>query len=227
MQKNITNCTSTVIESPIKKDSDIKRRSTHVRSLTYEESEQSSLDTPTKRPVRRAASIRSKTKYRESPEKIDISSDDEGSDNYDLSKEPASSESSDTDDSVVSDDIPSPSKENSVKCNKRFTLKKSKAQKSSRSEQIKHNSAIKKKQMTPRIPSRKIPLPSIVSPLQEAQMRLHVAAVPQDLPCREEEFYEILAFTEGKIVDGTGGCMYISGLPGTNTIRFITAVFVI
>ena len=73
MQKNITNCTSTVIESPIKKDSDIKRRSTHVRSLTYEESEQSSLDTPTKRPVRRAASIRSKTKYRESPEKIDIS----------------------------------------------------------------------------------------------------------------------------------------------------------
>merc|ERR1712223_956508 len=123
MQKNITNCTSTAIESPIKKDSDIKRRSTHVRSLTYEESEQSSLDTPTKRPVRRTASIRSKTKYRESPEKIDISSDDEGSDNYDLSKEAASSESSDTDDSVVSDDIQSPSKENSVKCNKRFTLK--------------------------------------------------------------------------------------------------------
>ena len=68
--------------------------------------------------------------------------------------------------------------------------------------------------MTPRIPSRSIPLPNIVSPLQEAQLRLHVAAVPDSLPCREHEFAEVFSFTEGKIIDGTGGCMYIYGVPG-------------
>ena len=78
----------------------------------------------------------------------------------------------------------------------------------------------KKHTMTPRIPERNIKLPDSVSPLQEAQLRLHVGAVPDNLPCRENEFAEIFSFTEGKIQDGVGGCMYISGVPGWFNLFF-------
>ncbi|CAF94103.1 unnamed protein product, partial [Tetraodon nigroviridis] len=46
-------------------------------------------------------------------------------------------------------------------------------------------------------------------------LRLHVSSVPESLPCREQEFQDIYSFVESKITDGTGGCMYISGVPGT------------
>ncbi len=74
--------------------------------------------------------------------------------------------------------------------------------------------AKRRKTMTPRIPARSVPLAKDKSSLEEAQLRLHVGAVPDSLPCREDEFAQILSFTEGKIFDGTGGCMYISGVPG-------------
>ncbi|KAL7985084.1 hypothetical protein Chor_003654 [Crotalus horridus] len=45
--------------------------------------------------------------------------------------------------------------------------------------------------------------------------KLHVSAVPETLPCREKEFQDICNFIESKLLDGTGGCMYISGVPGT------------
>jgi len=81
-----------------------------------------------------------------------------------------------------------------------------------------------KRMMTPRVPSRSVPLPDVVSPLQEAQLRLHVGAVPDSLPCREDEFAEIFSFTEGKIQEGIGGCMYISGLPGTGKTATVKEV---
>ncbi|KPP60439.1 hypothetical protein Z043_121564 [Scleropages formosus] len=46
-------------------------------------------------------------------------------------------------------------------------------------------------------------------------LRLHVSSVPDSLPCREQEFQDIYSFVESKIVGGNGGCMYISGVPGT------------
>lgn len=36
-------------------------------------------------------------------------------------------------------------------------------------------------------------------------IRLHVAAVPESLPCREQEFQDIYSFVESKVLDGTGG----------------------
>ncbi|XP_045159455.2 origin recognition complex subunit 1-like [Mercenaria mercenaria] len=65
------------------------------------------------------------------------------------------------------------------------------------------------------VPSRQRPLMSPNSVLEEARARLHVSAVPDTLPCRENEFDDIYRFVEGKVIDGTGGCMYISGVPGT------------
>ena len=51
------------------------------------------------------------------------------------------------------------------------------------------------RKMTPKIPARSIPLPKDISSLEEAQLRLHVAAVPDSLPCRVDEFWEILSFS--------------------------------
>lgn len=65
---------------------------------------------------------------------------------------------------------------------------------------------------------------SIDTQFAMARERLHVSAVPSLLPCREKEYSEILNFVEGKIIDGCGGCMYISGVPGTGKTATTTAV---
>lgn len=68
---------------------------------------------------------------------------------------------------------------------------------------------------TPRIRSRNLAAQEPSSMLEEARLRLHVSAVPESLPCREQEFQDIYNFVESKLLDHTGGCMYISGVPGT------------
>ncbi|XP_069934609.1 origin recognition complex subunit 1 isoform X2 [Oryctolagus cuniculus] len=68
---------------------------------------------------------------------------------------------------------------------------------------------------TPQIRSRKLAAPGPSNVLEEARLRLHVSTVPESLPCREQEFQDIYSFVESKLLDHTGGCMYISGVPGT------------
>lgn len=68
---------------------------------------------------------------------------------------------------------------------------------------------------TPRIRSRNLAAQDPASVLEAARLRLHVSAVPESLPCREQEFHDIYNFVESKLLDHTGGCMYISGVPGT------------
>ncbi|XP_075802977.1 origin recognition complex subunit 1 [Microtus pennsylvanicus] len=68
---------------------------------------------------------------------------------------------------------------------------------------------------TPQIHDRNLAIQEPTSTLEEARLRLHVSAVPDSLPCREQEFQDIYNFVESKVLDGTGGCMYISGVPGT------------
>lgn len=62
------------------------------------------------------------------------------------------------------------------------------------------------------------------SSLADARKRLHVSAIPDSLPCREKEYLEIYSFLEGNIADGIGGCMYVSGVPGTGKTATTTAV---
>ncbi|KNC87403.1 hypothetical protein, variant [Sphaeroforma arctica JP610] len=50
---------------------------------------------------------------------------------------------------------------------------------------------------------------------EKARRMLHVSAVPDNLPCRENEFAEIYGFAEGHITGRESGSMYISGVPGT------------
>ncbi|XP_006839833.1 PREDICTED: origin recognition complex subunit 1 [Chrysochloris asiatica] len=70
-------------------------------------------------------------------------------------------------------------------------------------------------QAKPQIRSRSLTAQEPTNVLEEARLRLHVSAIPESLPCREQEFQDIYNFVESKLLDHTGGCMYISGVPGT------------
>ncbi|KAJ2659569.1 Origin recognition complex, subunit 1 [Coemansia sp. RSA 1200] len=48
-----------------------------------------------------------------------------------------------------------------------------------------------------------------------ARQQLHVSAVPDTLPCREDEFAEIYGHLYNTIEERNSMCMYISGVPGT------------
>ncbi|KAG4077249.1 hypothetical protein HA402_009878 [Bradysia odoriphaga] len=78
--------------------------------------------------------------------------------------------------------------------------------------------------MEPVIGERKTPIRRDRSDVQLAKESLHVSAVPKTLPCRENEFRDAYKFIEGKILDESGGCMYVSGVPGTGKTATITEV---
>ncbi|XP_023165187.2 origin recognition complex subunit 1 [Drosophila hydei] len=111
-----------------------------------------------------------------------------------------------------------------------------------RSSTTKQPSVTKQKEQAPLTPSQKLKKirsgelsPSMVqreqpvddrrkSQLQLAREQLHVSVVPKSLPCREKEFDNIYSFLEGKIQDQCGGCMYVSGVPGTGKTATVTGV---
>ncbi|KAI9227922.1 MAG: P-loop containing nucleoside triphosphate hydrolase protein [Piptocephalis tieghemiana] len=63
------------------------------------------------------------------------------------------------------------------------------------------------------------------TPLSRAHSRLHAsAAASGPLPCREDEYAEIIAHIEGSILDEMGCCLYISGVPGTGKTATVKRV---
>lgn len=66
--------------------------------------------------------------------------------------------------------------------------------------------------ITPSMTNRENPLATNRrSNLQLAKESLHVSAVPKSLPCRENEYNNILSFIECKIIDECGG--YVQNCP--------------
>ncbi|KAF1801378.1 P-loop containing nucleoside triphosphate hydrolase protein [Mucor lusitanicus] len=65
---------------------------------------------------------------------------------------------------------------------------------------------------------------SNLSPYALARERLHVSAVPDSLPCREDEFVNIMGYIESAIQEATGTCVYISGVPGTGKTATVLEV---
>ncbi|KAF8323765.1 P-loop containing nucleoside triphosphate hydrolase protein [Clavulina sp. PMI_390] len=53
---------------------------------------------------------------------------------------------------------------------------------------------------------------------------LHVGSRPDALPCRDEEFNDVLEKVLVLLEDGAGGCVYISGVPGTGKTATVHAV---
>lgn len=76
-------------------------------------------------------------------------------------------------------------------------------------------SAYRAGNLTPSIQSRQDSIGRQQTELEMIRERLQVSAVPSSLPCREKEFASIYEFIIGKLKDGSGGCIYISGVPGT------------
>ncbi|RPA85870.1 P-loop containing nucleoside triphosphate hydrolase protein [Ascobolus immersus RN42] len=62
------------------------------------------------------------------------------------------------------------------------------------------------------------------SPFSLARSKLHVSAIPDSLPCRENEFEEVYAYLAAAISEGTGSCIYISGTPGTGKTATVREV---
>ncbi|XP_057333288.1 origin recognition complex subunit 1 [Microplitis mediator] len=78
--------------------------------------------------------------------------------------------------------------------------------------------------LTPSMKSRTAGVSKPVTVLEKARAQLHVSAVPKSLPCRDQEFNDIFMFLEKKITDGSSGCMYISGVPGTGKTATVNEV---
>lgn len=64
---------------------------------------------------------------------------------------------------------------------------------------------IKEGLITPVVPARSKAIVKADTPLAKAKNNLHVSYVPKVLPCRENEFTDILNFIEGRLYDGQGG----------------------
>ena len=80
---------------------------------------------------------------------------------------------------------------------------------------------------TPSLPPRLISCDTPSTPIQQARTQLHVSVKPDTLPCREDEFTDIYYFVQSKIYDRTGGCMYISGVPGTGKTATANQVIIL
>ena len=61
---------------------------------------------------------------------------------------------------------------------------------------------------TPTLPPRLQTCSTPGTPLEQARVRLHVSALPDTLPCREEEFADVYHFVRGKVCDDTGGYVF-------------------
>ncbi|GFN87065.1 origin recognition complex subunit 1 [Plakobranchus ocellatus] len=203
-------------------------KSFHLLSQKTKDMEQTSA-TPTRSTPKRAAALKKKVM-----DESDSDDEETLTSNFNKSKKATNQKKSfasflsDSEESVSLDDQSSESEEYESDESPKWQRRKGKPFSKTKKLVPKVKRTPKTPKGTPRsmpnIPSRHEPKPLTANDLEEARTRLHVSAVPDSLPCREKEFSDIFGFVESKIIDGTGGCMYISGVPGTGKTATVKEV---
>ncbi|KAF9161751.1 Origin recognition complex, subunit 1 [Actinomortierella ambigua] len=185
---------------------------------------QPSASTPTKTTIPSQSKAKSNASKTTKPRRRAVKSEiDESSSDDDASESDyESKEDEDEDEDVDEEDDDTP-----VVAQKKTAPKKTKAAlaKAAPATPRKRKSTLpapkvqarKRKTLEVRAPTtqRSVPTATPRSDFEHARNRLHVSAVPESLPCREDEFLEIQGYIESAIDEGTGSCIYISGVPGT------------
>lgn len=138
-----------------------------------------------------------------------------------------------TDDEVYDDDDDDDFVPNNIR--KLHRKRKTMRNKTPRKKRVK----LKISETTPKIPTRviqlqngesdvvmKSPVKSTVNELmfKDAKEKLHTATLLNSLPCREEEFAQLYLALENLIQEQIGGCIYISGTPGTGKTATVRKV---
>lgn len=68
------------------------------------------------------------------------------------------------------------------------------------------------------------PISSKEDAFLKAKELLHVNRTPESLKCRTDEYVEIYSQLASSIIESTGSCIYIAGVPGTGKTATVTAV---
>ncbi|KAK8782264.1 hypothetical protein V5799_016396 [Amblyomma americanum] len=190
-----------------------------VKSVRYTEALESDDDVFTsEKEEKQTPRSRRKLNLSAKPRKLELNtgrecdtSDDDQDPNFD-EVFTSSSSSSSGDEEDVDDDFETPKKTGRKPSSARTPRTSAKKSSAAGTPRTPRRSTLS---LTPSVPKRSHAVEGPQTPLDIAKSRLHVSAVPTCLPCREQEFADIYSFVEGKLQDGTGGCMYISGVPGT------------
>ncbi|KAI8817388.1 P-loop containing nucleoside triphosphate hydrolase protein [Fimicolochytrium jonesii] len=74
------------------------------------------------------------------------------------------------------------------------------------------------------LPERALERSKARSVFERAREKLHMSVYPDALPCREDEYAQIYSELTSAIEEGSGGCVYISGVPGTGKTATVHAV---
>ena len=139
---------------------------------------------------------------------VESSSEDEDDDDA----EEAVSESSSESDSGTASDSSSRIKKSKLRC------------KSGNKVKVTAERLSKARDLYLQMSKRNIPFEEAATPLLKASENLHVSAVPDFLPCRDDEFAFVYAQVESAIEEGVGSCLYIAGVPGTGKTATVMSV---